>query len=60
MYKNTDVAAHEIKYIIAQSNDNQNIDNEVPLCLSFNGVDAYLMEGNENNYLIFVLTEKNK
>ena len=25
--KNTDVVVHEIKYIITQNNDNQNIDN---------------------------------
>ena len=58
--KNTDVVPHETKYIITQNIDNQNIDNELPLCLSFNVIDAYLIEGNENKYLIFSLTENNK
>ena len=58
--KNTDVAIHEIKYIITQSINNQNIDNAVPLCLSFSDVDAYINEENENKYLIFALTENNK
>ena len=44
--KNTDVAAHEIKYIITQNIDNQNIDTELPLCLSFRNVDAYIIEEN--------------
>ena len=58
--KNTDVVAHEIKYIITQNIDNQNTDNELPLCLSFSSVDAYIIEENENKCLIFALTEKNK
>ena len=51
-----------------QSINYQNIDNEVPLCLSFSNVDAYIIEENENEnknesenrYLIFPLTENNK
>ena len=43
-----------------QNINNQNIDNELPLCLSFSSVDAYIIEENENKYLIFALTEKNK
>ena len=58
--KNTDVVAHEIKYIITQNIDNQNIDNQLPLCLSFNDIDACIIEENKNKYLIFVLTENNK
>ena len=42
------VYAHEIKYIITQNIDNQNIDNELPLCLSFNDIDAYIIEENKN------------
>ena len=34
--KNTDIFAHEIKYIITKNIDTQNIDNELPLCFSFN------------------------
>ena len=47
--KNTDVVAHEIKYIITQT-----------LCLSFNDIDAYIIEENENKYLILALTENNR
>ena len=56
--KNTNVVAHEIKYITTQNINNQNIDNEIPLCLSFSDVDAYIIE--ENKYLIFALTENNR
>ena len=31
----------------------QNIDNELLLCLSFNDIDAYIIEENESKYLIF-------
>ena len=36
-----------------QSINNQNIDKGIPLCFSFNDVDAYIIEENENKYLIF-------
>ena len=39
--KNTDAISYEIKYIIMQ-----NIDKEVPLCLSFSDVDTYIIEEN--------------
>ena len=58
--KNTDVVIQEIKYIITQNIDNQNIDNELPFCLSFSDVNAYIIEENENKYLVFALTESNK
>ena len=60
MYQNTDIVAHEIKYIITQNINNRNIDNELPFCLSFSNGDAYIIEENENKYLIFALTENNK
>ena len=37
---------YEIKYITMQSVNNQNIDREIPLCLSFSDVDAYIIEEN--------------
>ena len=40
--------------------NNQNIDNEVPLCLSFSDVDEYIIKENGNKYLFFVLTKNNK
>ena len=58
--KNTDAVVYEIKYIMMQSIDNQNLNKEVPLCLSFSDVDAYIIEENENKYLIFALTDNNK
>ena len=44
--KNTDAVIYEIKYIIMRSINNQNIDREIPLCLSFIAVDAYIVEEN--------------
>ena len=58
--KNIDVVVHQIKYIITQNIDNQNIDSELPLSISFSDVDAYIIEENENKYLIFALTENNR
>ena len=58
--KNTDAVIYAIKYIIMQSINNQNIDKEITFCLSFNNVDAYIIEENENKSLIFALTENNK
>ena len=58
--KNTDVVIYEIKYITTQSINNQDIDNEVLLCLSFTDVDACIIEDNENKYLRFALTGNNK
>ena len=58
--KYTDVIIHEIKYIRTQNTDNQNIDNEVPLCLSFSDADVYIIEENGNKYLIFALTKNNR
>ena len=43
-----------------QSINNQNIDRKIPVCLSFSNVDVYIIEENENKYLIFALTENNK
>ena len=43
-----------------QSINIQNIDRGIPLCLNFSDVDAYIIEENENKYLIFALTENNK
>ena len=55
--KNTDIVAHEIKYIVTQNIDNQNIDKELPVSVSFSDVRACIIEENKNNYLIFALTE---
>ena len=61
LHKNTGIIIHEIKYIIMQSINNQNIDGEVPLCLNFSNVDAYIIEeSGGNKFLILALTENNK
>ena len=43
-----------------QSINGQNINGEVPLCLTFSDLDAYIIEEHENKYLVFTLTENNK
>ena len=65
--KNTEAVIYEVKYIMMLIINNQNIDNEVPLCLSFSNVDAYIIEENENKndnenenenkHLVFALLE---
>ena len=57
---NNDAFVYEIKYTTMESIHNQNIDKENPLFLNFRDVDAYIIEENENKYLIFALTENNK
>ena len=42
-----------------ESVNNQNIDRGIHFCLSFSNVNAYIIEENENKYLIFALTEDN-
>ena len=59
-YLNTCIVTHETKYITTQNIDNQNINNELPLCFSFSDVDAYIIEENKDKYLVFALTENNK
>ena len=65
-FKNTDAAVFIINYITMKSLDNENIDNENPLCLIFNNVDGYIIgcnsieESNGYKYLIFAPTKDNK
>ena len=58
--KNTDIVAHEIKYISKQNISDQYIDRELPLCFSFSSLDAHIIEENKDKYLVFALTENNK
>ena len=53
--KDTHVVIYSIKYIMMEI-----INSEIPLCLRFSDVDAYIIEENGNKYLIFALTKKNK
>ena len=46
--RNTDVVVCSFKYIVMES-----INSEIPLCLIFSDVDAYIIEENGNKYLIF-------
>ena len=39
---------------------NQTIENELSLCLNFSDVNAYIIEENENKYLIIALTKNNR
>ena len=48
-YKNTDAAVYNIKYIMMESINNQNIDSKNPHCLVFNNVDAYIIEESNEN-----------
>ena len=36
--------------------NNKNVDKEIPLCLSFSNVDAYIIEESRNKFLILALT----
>ena len=58
--KDTNAVIYEIKYTMTQNINNQNVHKEIPPCLSFSDLDAYIIEENENKYLIFALTEDNK
>ena len=60
LHKNTGIIIHEVKYIILENINNQNIDIEVLLCLSFSNADAYIIKESENEFLILALTENNK
>ena len=54
--KNANAVIYEIKYTMMKRVNNQNIDRGIPRCLCFSDVDAYIIEENENKYLIFALT----
>ena len=54
-FKSTDSFIYDIEYITMKSLDNAN-----SLYLIFNNVDVYIEENNENKYLIFASTDKNK
>ena len=60
-FKSTDAVTCHIKYVTMKSFDHVNIDCENSLYLVFNNVDGYIIEeNNENKYLIFAFTDKNK
>ena len=52
-FKSTDCVIHDIKCF-------NNFDRSNSLYLVFNNVDAYTEEYNEDKYLVFALTDKNK
>ena len=54
-FKNTDFVIYHIEYITMESLGGAN-----SLYLVFNNVDAYIEETNEDKYLIFASTDKNK
>ena len=54
LFKSTDSVIYDFKYF-------KNLNSENSLCLVFNNVDGYIFEeSNENKYLIFASTDKNK
>ena len=64
-FKSTDVVIHNIRYITIKNLDHLNIDTVNSLYLVFDNVDGYIEcnsieENNENKYLIFVSTDRNK
>ena len=60
-FKSTDVVVYNIKYITMKSIDRVNTDSANSLYLAFDDVDGYIVEeNNENKYLIFASTDKNK
>ena len=54
-FKSTDCVIYDIEYITIKILNNAN-----SLYLSFNNVYIYIEENNENKYLIFASTDKNK
>ena len=59
-FKSTDAVIYNIRHITTKSLDHVNIDKENPLYLVFNNIDGYIEESNEDKYLIFASTDKNK
>ena len=64
-FKSTNAVIYHIEYITMRSLDNENIDSANILDLIFNNVDGYIecystKESNEDKYLIFASTDKNK
>ena len=60
-FKSNDAVIYHIEYITMKSFDNENIDSANSLYLVFNNVDGYIIEeNNEDKYLIFASTDKNK
>ena len=52
-FKSTDCVIYDIEYF-------KNLNSKISPHLVFNNVDAYIEENNEDKYLIFALTDKNK
>ena len=59
-FKSIDAVTYHIKCIKMKSLDHVNIDCENSLYLVFNNVDGYIENINENKYLVFASTDKNK
>ena len=59
-FKNSDIVTYSITYITMKSLDHKNIDSENCLYIIFNNVDGYIIECNEDKYLIFASTSKKK
>ena len=58
--KDTNIIAHEIKYITKQNIADQYIDKELRLGFSFYNIRAYIIEEHKDKYLVFALTINSK
>ena len=59
-YKSTDAITYHIKYTTMKNLDHVKIDCENSFYFVFNNVDGYIEKSNENKYLVFAYTSKNK
>ena len=59
-FESTYFVIYHLEYITMKSLDNKNIDGANSLYLVFNNIDAYTEENNEDKYLTFTSTDKNK
>ena len=59
-FQSTDAVIYDVRYIPVNILGHANTDSENSLCLIFNNVDGYIEESNEDKYLAFASTDKNK
>ena len=59
-FKCTDAVIYHIEYVMMKSIDHVNIDSANSLFLVFNNVNGYIEKSNEDKYLVFASTDKNK
>ena len=60
LFKSTATIICNIKFMIIKSLNQANVDNKNPIYFIFNNLDRYIKESNEDKYLAFASTDKNK